>query len=481
MPGLFGSPLFDMVGLNQSGPMNTLENLAAMRGQNASMVGSVPIGMPAALSGSPQQQEATVPMPQFSPQDMDAAMEAGTSKALRDSKKERPAKTGAPGEDDMLGFNPAVLDLAREFATEGDKNMALTRMGLGMMEAGGRTGNFLSALAAGAGQGLDTLQQQRAARAEYAMKQAEFNANQGYRREVLEGQNEQREIYRQQVEALTEQQNRLSKQYEEAEPLRKAEIALKQAQTERELAEAKARLKLAGSGPIRLAKAYDQYGNSLGMLNANDDEVRAQAKAGEIMFDAPKVIGGKDKTTLDTGSRTIGEFGGLLSDFKPEYAGYKLESVGNLANWISNIAPKLNPGAGQWWSRMQSLDNIERHQFFGAALTDNEKQLWKATTVNPGMDPKVVQQNVKRRELILERAMARKYHELKGGKYNLSQVEAMIGTPRFDADEARKSVTMKDVDEALGLNEPPPEDAAPAAPMADDPELDAILQMYPGT
>lgn len=176
--GLLDNGIFQTTGLDNTGPLQTLNALSAARGQTAASVGSVPIGRPKEFNATPGQKQDSVPMPNFDMPDVGSAMDAGSARATSDARRSRDTSSESDATDGLLGMSPKVLDLARAMAPNStDNGYALTRAGIGMMESGAHSGNFLESLAKGAGAGLDALQQQRALRANYALEQ--FKANSG--------------------------------------------------------------------------------------------------------------------------------------------------------------------------------------------------------------------------------------------------------------------------------------------------------------
>jgi hypothetical protein len=56
--------------------------------------------------------------------------------------------------------------------------------------------------------------------------------------------------------------------------------------------------------------------------------------------------------------------------------------------------------ATEWWRDFKSMDNVERHELFGAAITAGEEAAWKATTVNPWDGEAKVRNAIRRRREI---------------------------------------------------------------------------------
>lgn len=195
MAGFGDNPLFAMTGLDRTGPLSTLQALQASRGSiaggttpNGLSIGSLNMGAPKELNGynAGPGDKQSVPLPDLSAPDISTAMDEGASRAERDAKgSPRMAASGSSTKDEqdsggaagMLGFSPKLLDLARAMAPNSDDRAnSLAAAGIGMAQAGSHGSDFLSALASGAGTGMDFFQKQRAMRAEQALKSASFQS-----------------------------------------------------------------------------------------------------------------------------------------------------------------------------------------------------------------------------------------------------------------------------------------------------------------
>lgn len=205
--------LTGMGGAQHANPVQTLEILKANRaqGQAQNSVGSVPQGSPF--------ESQKVSMPQLSGIDTDSAMDMGAQRAERDAMS-KPSE-----EKDLAGISPKVLNLASILGggQHADRDNAMAQAGIGMAMAGGQTGNFLTALAAGANQGMDAYHKLRGERAERSMKEFQLNQTADYQRGTLSNQQEQTKI-----QGLS--QAALQKYYEAQAEGVPAEIALRRAQ-----------------------------------------------------------------------------------------------------------------------------------------------------------------------------------------------------------------------------------------------------------
>lgn len=216
--GIFDNSTFGKPG----SPLNTLATLTAMRGPGGQ-------NFTAGYGDAPKE---SIQLPEMKSPDTGSALDMGSKRA-----EDAARHPSDMAKRDMMGFSPKLLDLAKAMGggPDYDNNMALTRAGIGMATAGGQTGNFLSALTAGMGSGVDYLQQARASRAERAMKEAEFNSNQDYRRATLEQTGKYQEGMLKHGEAEVGIKRRQNQLVEQGMP---AEAALKKAQAEAQIANA---------------------------------------------------------------------------------------------------------------------------------------------------------------------------------------------------------------------------------------------------
>lgn len=264
MAGLLELGLLTGMGdVQRASPIQTLELLKADRAQGAAQgsVGSVPQGSPF--------QSQKVDLPQLNPIDTNSAMDAGAERASRDAKG--PAAESA----DTLGIHPKVLDLAAQLGggRGDDRDNALAKAGIGMALAGGQTGNFLTALAAGANQGMDTYHSLRAERAERAMKEFQLNQTANYQQGELANQQAQTKI-----QGLS--QAAQQKYYEAQAQGVPAEVALRKAQAYEAYA--------AGKKNLALADDYGGGGNGIPTKVLSDAQKEASKQIAGVPFKTPE-------------------------------------------------------------------------------------------------------------------------------------------------------------------------------------------------
>ncbi len=175
--GLMDNPLYQITGLGSQPPTGPMGTLAALRATDAARVPSQFQGYNTPAGATP-----TVPLPDFSPPDVATSIDEGSGRAVRDSGRAPqmdnmglPVGTSESG--GVGGVSSDVLNLAKALAPGGDpQSMALMRAGLSMANAGSHNSNFLASLSEGAESGFNELQRQRALRADWALKNAQFQS-----------------------------------------------------------------------------------------------------------------------------------------------------------------------------------------------------------------------------------------------------------------------------------------------------------------
>lgn len=153
----------------------------------------------------------------------------------------------------------------------------------------------------------------------------------------------------------------------------------------------------------------------------------------------------------------------VMRRFKDNYAGTGFDFPTEIETGVQKkFAGFGTPGQANWWQEMARLDMVERNKYFGASLTNGEKEAWASTTVTPGMDPAVIKENLKRRAEIVDKALGRTVATLRAGGYRPGQIEAALGTlaPQFSPQNIAKR--QEYYASEAGVGAPPQE--APTAP-----------------
>lgn len=124
-----------------------------------------------------------------------------------------------------------------------------------------------------------------------------------------------------------------------------------------------------------------------------------------------------------------------IGTFEDDFAGNTI--TGGIENAIQGrFASFGTEGQNQWWADVSATDNALRNALFGASLTAGEKSAYERTTVNPGMDPQLVKENLLRRRELAMGVLRRRTNFLKANGYDPAAVEALAG--EYAPDLARK-------------------------------------------
>lgn len=164
--------------------------------------------------------------------------------------------------------------------------------------------------------------------------------------------------------------------------------------------------------PFKVANAqnYQFITNEDGVVTAvNKKNPKDQITVGDIGRGAtPRAVGSSKSASAGAGktlpAHAINTLGGLenqattlanlASNFKPEYSG-PLDAV-KVA--VGSYVPGVSPDASNWWrDYRKQIELIERHELFGATLTEGERKAWRAADIDPAMKSSVVKDNLRRR------------------------------------------------------------------------------------
>ena len=139
------------------------------------------------------------------------------------------------------------------------------------------------------------------------------------------------------------------------------------------------------------AAATRQLSQELVKLNIADAQRKEEAAADG------KPIGINESTKLAEKSQSADKLVGIYESFKPEFAGFATDRVGDAALLIAGKSkdPK-SVELFQWWQGYQENINKVRNELFGAALTAPEKAEFEKAMVTKGMSPQQAATNLKR-------------------------------------------------------------------------------------
>lgn len=172
---------------------------------------------------------------------------------------------------------------------------------------------------------------------------------------------------------------------------------------------------------------------------------QAQAKAAGKPAGPPKPLPHNAVKDLSAAGESYGDFNRLVGGFRPDYAGWKINALGDAANQIARTTGIGNTAAADWWADYSAKRNVVRNKLFGAALTAQEKSEFEKADITPAMTPEAIAKNLARQQAAATGA-ARKM----GGYYvqtgrDPAEIEAVMGvgldelgiTPRGEGQPAR--------------------------------------------
>jgi hypothetical protein len=150
-----------------------------------------------------------------------------------------------------------------------------------------------------------------------------------------------------------------------------------------------------------------------------------------------------DITKLSDEGGRLAQVQGFQSTFKPEFGGWKSNSIGDLVNQAGRNLPESVVGknaaaSAEWWQGYDRFKNTVRHELFGSALTKTESDAFMRADIGPGMTPDQIRKNLATQRRIVEGAMRRKGKGLIGSTYDKGAIAAAYGVDPgfFDQEDA---------------------------------------------
>ena len=165
-------------------------------------------------------------------------------------------------------------------------------------------------------------------------------------------------------------------------------------------------------GPVAEQGAFMQKEGMLQAGNIGDMQYRKEAlkaqKADSLLraVSAARTAAGKAKETkfhkasgtatqkYEDKANTIANIQGLVNRWSPDYVS-SLPMSGPIEEFMgrNNLIPSTDKQEemAAWWSDWKrDYENIVRHDLFGSALTQSEKEEWKKANISSNMDPEII-------------------------------------------------------------------------------------------
>jgi hypothetical protein len=160
-----------------------------------------------------------------------------------------------------------------------------------------------------------------------------------------------------------------------------------------------------------------------------------QLKIEQARSEAEKAKDGKpvnfgDSTKLADRATGVDKLVGLYDTFKPEYAGYGTNAIGEIAVFAAGKqSDEKSVALYQWWQNYQNNVNKVRNDLFGAALTAPEKAEFDKAMVTKGMDSAQAQANLRRQAEEASKAYDKLEKVLRVGGFSKAQLDALKPIP----------------------------------------------------
>jgi hypothetical protein len=160
-----------------------------------------------------------------------------------------------------------------------------------------------------------------------------------------------------------------------------------------------------------------------------------QLKIEQARSEAEKAKDGKpinfaDSTKLADRATGVDKLVGLYDTFKPEYAGYGTNAVGEVAVFAAGKqSDEKSVALYQWWQNYQNNVNKVRNDLFGSALTAPEKAEFEKAMVTKGMDSAQAQANLRRQAEEASKAYDKLEKVLRVGGFSKAQLDALKPIP----------------------------------------------------
>lgn len=141
----------------------------------------------------------------------------------------------------------------------------------------------------------------------------------------------------------------------------------------------------------RQARAAEAEANRA--FRADQAEVQRQFMAGqnalnrslrlEMALDRSEKLSPKEKEEVRGTTRLQQEIQLLRETFRPEFANFKADVVGDVAAKF-RARFQNDPAMVEWWRRYENVALPERHAMFGATLTGKEQESWRKASIGAG-------------------------------------------------------------------------------------------------
>jgi len=161
---------------------------------------------------------------------------------------------------------------------------------------------------------------------------------------------------------------------------------------------------------------------------AAERERRADERARLARLDKEGKLSPKERGEVRGINNLTDEIQRLKETFKPEFANFKADVIGDAAaKFQARVAS--NPDMANWWRRYENVALPERHSMFGATLTGKESESWRKASIGAGSSTAEILSWIGDKERVLtnkladyEMTAASRPSQPTGSKYQINQI-----------------------------------------------------------
>ena len=161
---------------------------------------------------------------------------------------------------------------------------------------------------------------------------------------------------------------------------------------------------------------------------ARENRIAADERAKLARLDKEGKLSPKERGEVRGINNLSDEIQRLKDTFKPEFANFGADVVGDTAaKFQARFAS--NPDMANWWRRYENVALPERHSMFGATLTGNEAKSWRKASIGAGSSTAEILSWIGDKERVLtnkladyEMTAASRPSQPTGSKYQINQI-----------------------------------------------------------
>ena len=185
---------------------------------------------------------------------------------------------------------------------------------------------------------------------------------------------------------------------------------------------------------LQNSQAYLALAQSQLALSRQNAAFQQRMKLDEAALKAEKAKDGKeikfgDATKLAGQSTGVDNLVGIYESFKPEFAGFGTNAIGEVAVFAAGKqSDEKSVALYQWWQDYQNNINKVRNDLFGSALTAPEKAEFEKAMVTKGMNSSQAEKNLRRQAELAQKAYDKIDNVLRVQGYSKAALDALKPT-----------------------------------------------------